>query len=248
MQDNAALAEQLALARWDTQFPARADKWSKWYSSHFPTLVRQAVCRATSTGLQVPGGQRDLYDAIRTQQSGLKQVEPRFRHKLARWSLPIPVGRLARRAPNIFERLSRLAPPRVVAAVWRTQWNGWCTARRFQNVGRCCLGCSCSARDCIEHYALCPLVARLKCRFLGLRDVSLESFLCLGSAGDKELSLAALATYAVFRATNHFRGKPAPDSQKCADALEHWCKIGAKGHSSLTGAFDRRWLRPGVAR
>ena len=92
---------------------------------------------------------------------------------------------------------------------------------------------------------MCPLVAKLKCRFLGLRDVSLESFLCLGSAGDQEFSLAALATYAVFWATNHFRGQAAPNAQKCSDALEHWCKIGAQGRANFTRAFDRRWQRHG---
>ena len=92
------------------------------------------------------------------------------------------------------------------------------------------------------------MVARLRCKFLGLRDVSLESFPCLGNAGDKELGLAALAAYAVFRATNHSRGQAALVAQKCSDALEHWCKIGAQGHTNLTRAFDRRWQRHGLPR
>ena len=248
IQDHKTLSEQLVWARLGTQFPARAAAWSDWYASHFASVVGSAKCRASSMGLQASDNQHSIYDSIRALQACPNRIEARFRHKLARWQLSVPLGRLARRAPNIFQRLSRLVPPRVMAAVWRTQWNGWCTARRFQHVGLCALGCSHSARDCIEHYACCPLVVRLCRRYLGLQGVNLESFLCLGTAGDKELSLAALATYAVFRATNHFRGKPVPDAQTCSDALEHWCKTGAAGHASLTRAFDHRWQRPSFRR
>ena len=242
LTDHAAAAGCLAEARFDTDFKTRAKIWAAWYNSSFACIVNRAVSKATPLRVW-PGAQRECYEAIRTHSSRCASVELRFRQKLSRWGLAVPIGTLSRRAPVIFTRLKMLAPPRVVAAIFRTQWNGWCTARRFQQEGTCCLGCSQNARDCIEHYAACPRVRSLKVRFLGLRDISLDSFLCLRNTSDAELSLTALATYATFRATQHFRGKPAPSAQQCADALEQWCKTGASGHRILAATFDQRWLQ-----
>ena len=55
--------------------------------------------------------------------------------------------------------------PRVLAAVPKDAWNGWGTARRFQehNVQRttCLLGCHLQARDSIEHYDHCRTIRTL---------------------------------------------------------------------------------------
>ena len=164
-------------------------------------------------------------------------VEARFRQKFVRWALDTPIGHLARKAPEVFLDLSEAAPPRVCAALFRTLWNGWCTARRFQKEGSCCLGCSPFARDCIDHPAVCPFALRLK-RCSGLKRSSLASFLCLDGMEQHGLVVHALATYAVFRVANHFRGKSPPISAK---RHEHWCKAGAPGHSTCVNIFERRW-------
>ena len=237
--DYASLAQQLAEARVDNI--ALATKWRAWYFSHFATVLKNAVDQARPLRIGPAAVQSDLYRALRTHPDRRLQVETRFRQKLARWKAASPIGIVSRRMPAIFARLGKLVPPRVTAAVFRAQWNGWCTARRFQQEGACCFGCSHTARDCIEHYAHCRFVARLKNRFLRLREVSLDSFLCIGHADDATLALQALATDAVHVASNHFRGQSTPTATAVNDALEQWCKSGAAGHAALTRVFDSRW-------
>ena len=155
LKDHAAMAGCLAEARFDTDFKTRTKTWAAWSNSSFACVVDRAVREATPLRVW-PGAQRECYDALRAHSSRCVSVELRFRQKLSRWGLAVPMGTLSRRAPVIFAKLKRLAPPRVVAAVFRTQWNGWCTARRFQQEGKCCVGCYENARDCIAHYAACP--------------------------------------------------------------------------------------------
>ena len=121
-----------------------------------------------------------LYNKLRVRSSVWVHPEVRFRKKLLRWQLPAPLGIIARRAPRRFKHLSSLVAPRVLAAVFRAVWNGWCTARRFQKDAPCCLCCSASAMDSIEHYAQCPVTNRLRTAF-GLRRCffSLAGLLCL---------------------------------------------------------------------
>ena len=64
------------------------------------------------------------------------------------------------------QKLQRCTPPRVLAAMLRTWFNGWCTSRRFQRHGTCIFGCSCE--DSIEHYAVCKVVAEFARRHLNL--------------------------------------------------------------------------------
>ena len=53
--------------------------------------------------------------------------------------------------------LSSVATPRVLSAQLRLWFNGWCTARRFQQLLGCRLGCFHGA-DSVEHYARCSRV------------------------------------------------------------------------------------------
>ena len=51
--------------------------------------------------------------------------EARMRAKLERWDLPLFPRLRAERAVAVTARLRKLAPPRVLAAVLRTWYNGW---------------------------------------------------------------------------------------------------------------------------
>ena len=83
-------------------------------------------------------------------------AEHRIRCKLDRWKLPDPAGRVARRALSRLLLAFTLVAPRVAVVLFRTLWNGWCTARRFQEVGTCVFGCPGLAQDSIEHHSRCP--------------------------------------------------------------------------------------------
>ena len=83
--------------------------------------------------------------------------EVRLRSKLERWALPLYPRLRAARAAAVTARLSKLASPRVLAAVLRTWFNGWCTKLRFQCKGSCVFGSpsgrtrlttTCGARNC----------------------------------------------------------------------------------------------------
>ena len=97
---------------------------------------------------------------VRTELSKSTKVDPmqRFRAKLDRWMLPGIPAYTASKLYRAMLDLKKWATPRICSAVLRTSWNGWCTKRRFQKWGPCCLGCdSFWQEDSIEHYAKCPI-------------------------------------------------------------------------------------------
>ncbi|CAK0888681.1 unnamed protein product [Prorocentrum cordatum] len=148
----------------------------------------------------------------------LAQLEPdrvhfRVRHKLSYWTLPGFPRILAERFLASRRRLERLVPPRVIAATFRTAWNGRCTARRFQQRDQphdiCMLGCSLAAKDSIQHYCRCSAVRRFHAASLRMESECLLPW-WLGvhiqqARDDDKLALAALGVYAVYRATNAAR-------------------------------------------
>ena len=64
-----------------------------------------------------------------------RHPELRLRAKLEKWQLPLFPRLRAMRAVKLLERLPCLVPPRVLSAILRTWFNGWCTKRRFQQNG-----------------------------------------------------------------------------------------------------------------
>ena len=66
-----------------------------------------------------------------------------IRCKMEYWNLPnVPEGVLARRACRYLQHAIKLVPLKVVLVLFRTWFNGWCTARRFQEkTAKCLLGC-----------------------------------------------------------------------------------------------------------
>ena len=95
----------------------------------------------------------------------------------------------AQQALVVAARLRGLVPPRVVAAVIRTWYDGWLSQRRFQSRGSCCLfGCG-HGEDSVQHYMRCRVLhafaaggIRLPARE-GVEKQSL-AFMLLESAAD----------------------------------------------------------------
>jgi hypothetical protein len=236
------------------KYRERLDLWRDWYDSSFALVLHRALEEAAR--LQVfpavvfdsvnslqrqarmrrdrrAGFQQELYRQLLAHPQLKLNVEERFRVKLARWGLPTPIGILSRRAKNRFVHLSSLVPPRVLSAVFRTLWNGWCTARRFQRVSPCCLGCDDIAQDSIEHYCRCPVMHEFAFRRFGLKSSRFtpEHFLCIAKGmSDADLIAMAAVVYATYRATSFYRGRPRPGKTKVQDALEEYCKGASSVH------------------
>ena len=161
---------------------------------------------------------------------------------MRRWQLATPLGILCRRLPPRLLTLRGLTTPRVQAAVFRTMWNGWTTAARFQKTACCVLACSPTAEDRIEHYCKCPFFTNLINTWLGLPDrlANLAGFLLSADGmSDKEMVLIAVAVYAMHRATAHFRQVAvAPQPNQVRDFLQTTCQNAVRGHRSSSLLLD----------
>ena len=146
----------------------------------------------------------------------------RIRHKFRRWKLNILPGHIAGRVTRALLIIASRCRPCVLAAVWRTMWNGWPTSARMRSMagngeGTCALGCR-AAADRIEHYAVCPvlwhcfaaptpiglgLVRQLQC---------LEGFLCIAhEMSDSERAQMAVGVYAAARTVHTRKDAPTAD-------------------------------------
>ena len=117
------------------------------------------------------------------------------------------------------EHLRRLVPPLISAAVLGILWNRWTTARRFQQVRGCVLGCPPRSSDSVEHYAYCPALRQAAHSHLGLQwrtwPHGLADFLLALPLAQEPSQLArqalfAYAAYAVTSAICH-PSHPSPD-------------------------------------
>ena len=189
----------------------------------------------------------------------------RIRSKLDRWQLPGSPGPTVTRVSRALERLKELTAPRVRAAVWRTLFNGWTTARRFQRTGKCVLGCNEEFNeDSIEHYAHCAAVRSLSRNFLGSGVGGTQpaitspsnakgDFIVLGlnqgSVEDALLTKRAILVYAVYRATNLQRHSDDVASiVESSGILQQYAKEAVRGHSVSTGILlGANCFRPNAA-
>ncbi|CAE8623190.1 unnamed protein product [Polarella glacialis] len=175
-------------------------------------------------------------------------VEFGLRCRFCRWQLQLSPRIAAVRSISLFRRLAKLVKPRVWAAVLRTHLNGWCTQRRFQQIGVCIFQCSPTARDCIEHYCFCDCFKHLHLQFLRTRPPSsMQEFLMLDhpSWDDDRLILNAVAVFALYIAFNWARLN-APDQEHIlSEYLKRSCYHAVLGHArsqrALQCALDS-WL------
>ena len=155
--------------------------------------------------------QSALYRALR-QRTMRTDLSSLLRQRLQRWAplLDTPIGIAARRGEIVIEKLKKEVPTCVPAALVRSWFNGWCTARRFQQWrSRCWLAEECAGEDSLEHYCRCAWSwsgARSRLRVDDSRR-QLGRFLLLEALPQDELVLLALNLYAVYTARNCFRAR-----------------------------------------
>jgi hypothetical protein len=161
--------------------------------------------------------QRHIYKAIMVSDSCRKEDIVRARTR--RWQTLINHRRMngflkpasaSRQFLSNLEVIHRKSRPRVAAAVWRTLWNGWCTARRFQGTSQCRFGCGHpNAADSLEHYFFCDILVKFGVGYLGLRREQFENpgyFLMLENYdSEEELVTTAHLVYAAYATHNTLR-------------------------------------------
>ena len=166
-------------------------------------------------------------------------TDQRLRHKLSIWRIDVFVSPRARRMVRVCHAVKDLVPPRVLAALIRTWFNGWVTKGRFQVYGwesTCMWGCSCRDGDSLKHYSVCPVLARWR-RSIGLMDGnSVESrraaFMMLKKDIDdcpSRMAWGAMAVYSIYQTYNLLVHRPAPAAE-AYNALKQGLREGARGH------------------
>ena len=150
--------------------------------------------------------------------------------------------------------LGRLVPPRVVAAVWKTMWNGWATQRRFGQSGHKCLLCcdSANSQDSIEHYARCRVTCDVAINFVGLPASHysrwLGDFVVLGmdhhSCPEHMLVKRSVLVYAIYRTTCCLRHQPCSDVRKISDMIQQYVREAVRGHRKATSNLEMRDVDP----
>ena len=141
-------------------------------------------------------------------------------------------------------------PPRVSAAALSTLWNRWCTARRFQRVAACVLGCA-DQEDSIEHHVNCPHVRKFAASFLGLAIAGaqgMEFFMLADAALDDETVLTkdGILIYAVFRVTESLRRQRAGDNGELQHMLQQTARNTVRGHLRTARVLDNAWFASSV--
>ena len=185
--DCAGLHEQVAQHIRDLHFPARLYWLTNWHNRAVHTVIWEEVKRARQEGIETrtlilkgaPGNtvddkkkrsenRRQLQAAVTKMLKAKDRYQPltRARAKLTRWKLDRPERVIGDRFLRFMQHLKAGTTPRVQAAVMKTAWNAWGTARRFQvrhsPANRCMLGCEDhSAGDSLEHYDYCKVVKQL---------------------------------------------------------------------------------------
>jgi hypothetical protein len=197
--------------------------------------------------------QKGVQRAARTSLCQVLRVDPeqRLRKKLERWKLPLFPRIRAMRAVRVMKRLRSLVPPRVLAAVLRTWFNGWCTRRRFQGRGECLYGCACG-EDSIDHYMRCNRLSSYGQTRLRLPTESSTggqslSFMLLeatSSVADATLTRRALLMAAAYRLhCKHRRSDGLSEEDTLRRALDQAIKESTLGHLKAMQQLDGIWTQ-----
>ena len=176
--------------------------------------------------------------------------EARMRHKLERWKLSGFPGRTSSRFLRALELVKARLPPKVGAAVLRTAWNGWCTARRFQKQGKCLFGCpSLMQEDSLEHYACCAVGLRFLRERLQYKDRIDRGHLIVlgvnsGKQSDDTCCRLALWSYVMYKSYNHLRLRSGCDlgADEVLGLMSQYLKDGLGGHEGANKIIRDSWL------
>ena len=263
--------DQLQSSMSSTDHIDRLARWGSWYRNGPVSVLHRTSQRLDGCGLDdrvlLRNAGSDIIDPD-PNASGNRKVKSKFqactraalarierpdnigriRAKLQRWNLAGIERHTAERCSSMFKRLAKLVPPRVAHAVWRTAWNGWTTARRFQKPSHhCLLGCdSTAAEDSIEHYARCKVTGELCNKFVGLGAVHyskwLGNFVVLGvndsKVNDTTLVKRAVVVYAIYRATNQLRHAPSTQHDFIQDLVHQFAREAVRGHPAATRMLE----------
>lgn len=228
--------------------------WHRWYHDPIPGVLTRAMHHMSAMGLNIESlknlvldkshngdrpkhAQRLCSKALRELPCNKVYLEVEVRPKLTRWfaqnRISGPEGILARRFSANLSKLNGQVPPSVLASMFRTMWNGWCTARRFQQRSQngCRLSASCSGEDSIEHYSCCAVTWTFAARRLRLTRMvpELQAFLLLDSARHSvaRLTRMSLLVYAVYNVVNRMRASNQRGTATVEDLL--WEQVRAAG-------------------
>ena len=231
-----------------------------WASSNFLFSLDAALRKFTGMGAKTAElldtsseeGRPDGWQAralTATQPSFVAASLTAMRRSLDKWQIPALPGHRCLRLQRSLQVIATLMPPRVLAAVLRANLNGWMTARRFQQQGRCLLGCQ-RLEDSVTHYGRCACYHSLCGRFLDLARPpaghELEEFLLLGGESTTEgrghaKALRALSVYALYRTHNAVRC--AGSSGPCADLFRGYLREGVRGHAKASSLLQVAFKR-----
>ena len=211
---------------------------------------------ASPASLQKEGWQAKATRILRA--AARHSAAAHVRRRLDRWQLPTLPGHRPVAWSHTLSLSAPLLPPRVQACQIRTAWNGWCTARRYQQNRGCLFNCS-RGEDSIEHYAFCSEFHSLCRRHLGLTKPPAE--FCLGdflgtlpyvnslpshcrsaTATADAAALRAIGVYALFKVHNAWRyGLPSDD---CPAALRGYIRAAVVGHTRSQRLVQLAFKRP----
>ena len=223
-----------AIAKSD--FLVRAVQWAPWLATHSPTVLNKITDKRNEQGVGILTARAQLGGVgvgpltlqgskkfrRQTQRWFVNQLvakdgfcpEQRIRAVMTRWRLEGLPARIARTVTRQLQQLRRLVAPRLRAATMSTIFNRWVTSRRMRQLqeGRqsCVLHCSDTADDSIEHYFNCPIYREWCRRRLGFDQQEgrlVHGLLATSMTGDA-IKLQAVATYVLYRTTNHMRRQP----------------------------------------
>jgi hypothetical protein len=175
--------------------------------------------------------------------------QPRMRHKLDRWKLSGQPGTTANRCLRALQLLQQAGSPKVAAAVLRTMWNGWTTARRFQKSGLCVFQCGGFCQeDSIEHYAHCPVGRRAAVRFLGIRfhnqGCHYGELIALGlhatTLSDKDIIKRAIWVFSLYKAFCSLSHRPGLDQDEAYDSIVQYMREATISSPKLTAVIEGR--------
>ena len=259
-------AAQLRRAWSHSEFSDRVASWSAWYSASIVFNLEAAILHFEALNSGAAALRAEIVNRMRREGRSAQEVEVQVRHawqrrardvllrhapanhlvfmrrRLDRWDIPLLRGYRVARFLDVLKRLHSIVPARVVSAAVRTNFNGWCTKRRFGLAGGCIFGCP--GTDCIEHYAYCPTVGDFSRRSLGLATAGnkLEDFLLLEVPAKNlqkdELILRAVRSATVYIA--HCRQRYSAGVRPDIDALQQIATELVRGHPCASSMVRAR--------
>ena len=260
----------------DTSFLYRHALWKTWFHTSYAQILKTEETHLCGLGLtrsslelalgwdtEEPRTSQQARTWKRKLQSltakAIRSANPlptdsRLRSKLDRWDIPLLPRKRVQRALQRLNTLKKVVPPRVIASIIRTWFNGWCTKHRFQETQEhlCCFGCT-SGPDSVEHYSTCSKLAHYAARWLRLpcpedrRERRMQFLLLSPDLTDHTLTIQALHLAACYRIHCRVRRLPAdqqPRTDTLTQALRMSCREVARGADKAMAALDQIWRSP----